>query len=384
MQRAIIHPSPLASFSAGAPASSLSPRGFTHGPSEEAFSIDVEDPAKPLRASRICATCLSRLSQLLRILPPPTFTAPTPTATAQRPLPPPPTAAYALLRLATPPPPHLLTLVLLVLTSLSWLHSSGRTPQPNPALYPRHIPVLAIPMSVTRGATLLSALAALDAPVDTLLLCDSAPGVPELGCVAGEVEDMVANGTLPVKRVRVVTPSGGGAPGPVYGVSECWNALARDAFQGGGEETPWMVVMNDDVGFSWGTLRRAVAAAWEGYKGKSLLLANDGLPGVGYAFSAFVLTREGYRSLGAFDENFFPAYFEVRRALCAARTRLLVHGFCLPFPSPTPEPCHCRIATTFVARTFWLHCYPGLSSPNSTCSTPSKNTCPPPPRFRTA
>ena len=204
--------------------------------------------------------------------------------------------------------PALLSSLVLLLAAASWRSSTARLPLPTSPH--AHIPVLAIPMSATRGATLLATLAALDVRVDTLLLCDSAPGVPELGCVAGEIGALAARGALPIGTVRVVYPRF--AAGPVFGVSECWNALAREAFAMDAARTPWAFVMNDDVGFPPGTLGVAVAAVWEMHPGKSLLLANDGLPGVGYAFSAFALTREGYSALGPFDENFFPAYYEVR------------------------------------------------------------------------
>ena len=211
--------------------------------------------------------------------------------------------------------PSALALLVLALAAPSWWGSIERLPKPAPSA--RGIPVLAIPMSARRGATLLSTLSALDVRVDTLLLCDSAPGAPELECVAGEVAARVARGELPVGEVRVVRPAAGlngGSAGPVYGVSECWNALARGAFGMEEARAPWMLLMNDDVGFSEGTLGLSVAAAWEAYKGRSLLLANDALPGVGYAFSAYVLTREGYAALGPFDENFYPAYYEVRNS----------------------------------------------------------------------
>jgi len=222
--------------------------------------------------------------------------------------------------------PVWLSLALLLLLALpSWWGALARLPLPPP--HARGVPVLAIPMSATRGATLLATLSAIDVRVETLLLCDSAPGVPELECVAAEVAARAARGELPVGEVRVVFPRGGAqqgsgaAAGPVYGVSECWNALAREAFAMEDARAPWMLVMNDDVGFSEGTLAVSVAAIWGAFKGKSLLLANDGLPGVGYAFSAYALTREGYAALGPFDENFYPAYYEVRCARAAAYHR---------------------------------------------------------------
>ena len=219
--------------------------------------------------------------------------------------------------------PVWLSLLVLLVAAPQWWGSLDRLPRPALQAPPRSIPVLAIPMMATRGATLMATLAALDVRVDTLLLCDSAPGVPEMEFVSDEVTLLAKSGALPVGAVRVVPPRG--AAGPVFGVSECWNALAREAFSMDAARVPWMLVMNDDVGFSGGTLAVSVAAVWESYKGKSLLLANEALPGVGYAFSAFALTREGYAELGPFDENFYPAYYEVRLPPRPPRARACVH-----------------------------------------------------------
>ncbi len=282
--------------------------------------------------------------------------------------------------------PVWLSFFVLLLVFPQWWGSLERLSRPAPHVPPRSIPVLAIPMMVTRGATLLATLAALDVHVDTLLLCSSAPGAPEIECVADEVAELAARGALPVGDVRVVFPRAGragGSPGPVYGVSECWNALAREAFSMDAARVPWALVMNDDVGFSTGTLGVSVAAVWESYKGKSLLLANDGLPGVGYAFSAFALTREGFAALGSFDENFFPAYFEVRSlpsmalihpppapSLLSSRLQNFVFFFEYP---PTPH----RTATTSGGLTCCLR-FLGSTSPGCAYCTPSKSTSPHP------
>lgn len=206
--------------------------------------------------------------------------------------------------------PGVLALLVLLVACGAWGWDHLRRPT-HSDFFPTTIPILAIPTSPGRGPSLLATLHSLEVPVDLLLLCNSAPGVPELGCILEEVKALADSGGLPaIHRVKVVQPVGIKGRGPVYGVAECWNALAEEAFVA--QAAPWAMIANDDVGFVAGALAVSVEEVWRRHSGHSLLLANEGLPGVGYAFSAFVLTRGGYRALGKFDENFFPAYYEVR------------------------------------------------------------------------
>jgi len=213
--------------------------------------------------------------------------------------------------------PGALALLVLLATCGAWAWDHLRRPT-HSDFFPTTVPILAIPTSPGRGPSLLATLHSLEVPVDLLLLCNSAPGVPELGCILEEVQALVDSGGLPcVRRVKVVQPGVKGR-GPVFGVAECWNALAEEAFVAQG--APWAMVANDDVGFVAGAMAASVEEVWRRHGGHSLLLANEGLPGVGYAFSAFVLTRAGYRALGKFDENFFPAYYEVRERCCSMQS----------------------------------------------------------------
>jgi hypothetical protein len=233
--------------------------------------------------------------------------------------------------------PCALAVLVFLVTLVSWDLAPGRRAV-DPRL-PTHIPALLIPTSPGRGPSLLATLHSLESRVDTLLLCNSAPQVPELQCLLQEVTLLAQAGELNIGSVRIVTPSG--APGPVYGVAECWNAMVDSAFQEAA--VPWLLVMNDDVGMPQGALGAAVEETWRTHQGHSLLLAQEGLPGVGYAFSAFVLTRAGRAALGSFDENFFPAYYEVRP--CAAppfflpRTPSALTLFPPPAPPSPPQDC---------------------------------------------
>lgn len=175
--------------------------------------------------------------------------------------------------------------------------------------WPTHLPAVGIATSPGRSKLLLATVRNLHARVDHLILCNAAPTVPEPGCALEELAALVDAGDVPVGKLTVVTPTH--APGPFYGTSECWNTLADKAF--GELRAPWLLVLNDDIGFEPGVLRLSARAAWRGHAQHSIMLANSGLPGLGHAFSAFVLTAAGFGALGRFDENYFPAYYEVRR-----------------------------------------------------------------------
>ena len=233
--------------------------------------------------------------------------------------------------------PCALALLILLVTAVTWEVAPARRGH-DPAL-PTHIPALVIPTSPGRGPSLLATLRSLESRVEVLLLCNSAPQVPELQCVLEEVALLAAQGELNIGRVRVVTPR---APSPVYGVAECWNAGVDAALADEALRAPWVLVMNDDVGLPQGALGAAVEETWRTHQRHSLLLAHEGLPGAGYAFSAFVLTRAGRAALGSFDENFFPAYYEVRAragGIAPARARAAAAAAPRPAaPSPPSQP----------------------------------------------
>jgi hypothetical protein len=123
-------------------------------------------------------------------------------------------------------------------------------------------------------------------------------------------------------------------------VAECWNAGVDAALADEALRAPWVLVMNDDVGMPQGALGAAVEETWRTHQRHSLLLAHEGLPGAGYAFSAFVLTRAGRAALGSFDENFFPAYYEVRARGGRAAVRRAPARAAGPPPTPPPPPPH--------------------------------------------
>ncbi len=253
-------------------------------------------------------------------------------------------------------------LQLCLLAVLSWLYSRERSLHaPRGSGWPRHVPAVAYPIIAGRGELLLASVLSLGARVDRLLICDNSGGAPDVACALQELRALMAAGQLPVQSLQVLTPSGAAA-GAVYGVSECWNAMAAAAFgaEGAGEgagagagarvgagagtgvgtgaagllsttasaaqaaaaaaAAPWMLLLNEDVGFAEGALEQAAEDIWALHASHSLLLSHSNMPGFsnGNAFSAFVVTRAGYGALGSFDENFYPAYYEdcdyIRRA----------------------------------------------------------------------
>ena len=178
------------------------------------------------------------------------------------------------------------------------------------------IPVLAMTMGPLHSVQALQALA--EEPgvfVERLLVCDTAPDLYyEPSCLIGEMRQLAAAWLLPVGHIVEVKPPPW-APGPVFGEADCGNALAQAAFEddvaGSGAAAPWALFLNDGtLWFESGTLQSAVGEIRRAPSSASLFIAADADPAVpGAAFGAFVLTSEGYASLGSFDENYFPAYW---------------------------------------------------------------------------
>ena len=234
--------------------------------------------------------------------------------------------------LQKPSIPVLAALLVTVASCLSWLRNPlSQSAESGPA----KIPAVGYPVMRGRGATLLSsALSLTGVEIGELIVCDNSGGAPDVQCalealasyIDGGSSEQVLDQRLRVQSLTVLRPQP--RPGsPMLGVSECWNALADAAFEpprealngdapgdmqvsAGSGQHPWLLLLNDDVGFPPGVLEAAARETWSLHLTHSLLLSTSALPGEGNSFSAFALTRAGFGALGRFDENFWPAYYE--------------------------------------------------------------------------
>jgi hypothetical protein len=172
---------------------------------------------------------------------------------------------------------------------------------------PLHIPVVGVPVTMGRGRTFVAAMKSVFAPgnppVRRLVICDSSLGSPDIKCALDTIREMLPATT----ELTVLQPSP--KVGTFLSVSECWNAIAEATLVQARE--PWIIMLNDDVGFAPGELATGTASIWAHHATHAAVFVNHREPGVGNFFSAFALSRLGYLGVGPFDENYFPAYFEV-------------------------------------------------------------------------
>lgn len=130
--------------------------------------------------------------------------------------------------------------------------------------------------------------------------------------------EAVMAGTLKPTQIVVIDNSGTGAaalamqdllkvyanlyfwPEPANtGVAPAWNRFMREL------RDDYVIIANDDVAVHPNTVELLVNAA---KSGDGYMYVGDHRSG--NSFSLFLLTQEGYRVVGEFDDNFWPAYFE--------------------------------------------------------------------------
>lgn len=135
------------------------------------------------------------------------------------------------------------------------------------------IPVLAIPILV-RPELLWKMLATIDVPVAEIIVIDNGDCIHE-----------VPDGTPPFTHVW---------PGGNLGVSASWNHVLKIR-----PRAPWWAFAGFDIELGAGDLERLESHM-------------DEIGGLGMlaGFNCFGIDRLTVRTVGMFDENFFPAYFE--------------------------------------------------------------------------
>ncbi|MFM7314309.1 MAG: hypothetical protein ACKO0M_14300 [Cyanobium sp.] len=156
------------------------------------------------------------------------------------------------------------------------------------------LPLLGVPI-LNGGEHLLSLLASLDMPVQTLAIVDQSGGreddeARELRRILLQLE---TEGHPCVERVRVARPFGN------LGVAAAWNLILRSF-----PEASLALIVNHDIRLAPGVLSAALKTI-DTDRAQFLPL----LPGE-RAFSAFLLTALAWDRVGLFDERFYPAYCE--------------------------------------------------------------------------
>lgn len=148
------------------------------------------------------------------------------------------------------------------------------------------IPLLGVPV-LNREDLAARMVASIDHPVAELLVVlnadDKAPGVIQIGKAADENEN--------VRRVRFSSPSFN------LGCGGSWNHIIRHRPQG-----PWWAIVNADIVFGPGDLARLDNAM----EPEAAHLATV------FEFGAFALNTACVDTVGWFDENFHPMYYEDR------------------------------------------------------------------------
>ena len=88
------------------------------------------------------------------------------------------------------------------------------------------------------------------------------------------------------------------------GVGPAWNRFLREL------NDDYVIIANDDVAVDQDTIKLMVEKAqeWNSNGSKQYMVVGDHRSG--NSFSLFLLTNEGFHTIGEFDETFWPAYFE--------------------------------------------------------------------------
>lgn len=134
--------------------------------------------------------------------------------------------------------------------------------------------------------------------------------------------DAVMRGTLKPDKIRVLDNSGTGAGRDYmrdylhtyknleihaadknHGVAGSWNWFMQSISNNMNDD---IIIANDDIEVHEHTLEAIVTHARRSFD--QIFFAGSGYSG--NAFSLFMLAQLGYKLVGAFDEKFYPAYFE--------------------------------------------------------------------------
>lgn len=168
------------------------------------------------------------------------------------------------------------------------------------------IGTLGIPV-LNRGDLLMRCIKSIDHPINTLFIVNNGndQGVADVASLA-EQRKFENQGLF--ENIRVEKHKN-------LGCGPSWNHIALNA------PAPWFFSGND-MKFLPGSVALL---------DKTLDQNPDAAEIMAYHYSAFLLTEKGFKIIGRFDENFYPAYFEdcdhYRRMILAGFKDIRVPGF---------------------------------------------------------
>lgn len=152
------------------------------------------------------------------------------------------------------------------------------------------IPCLGVPI-ISRGDLLLRMVSGIDYPVDKLCIVQN-------GCddsVAESIATICKNKNQNINKIYIDRPFRN------LGVATSWNTIIK-SFP---ECAYWLIVNNDTV-FHPGDLERYHTA----YLNNQNALILDSNANINSGFGGFIITPHVVATIGLFDENIWPMYFE--------------------------------------------------------------------------
>lgn len=162
------------------------------------------------------------------------------------------------------------------------------------------IPVFAVPI-LNRGDLLTRLFQSIDYPVYRFVIINNGTN-PSVDLAINRILKKHSN-------VDVIRPGGN------IGVAASWNLVTQQY------PAPYHFICSNDIQFQRGDMARMAQAAKN--PEEAIIVGNFG-------FAYFIVTKKGMETVGTFDENFYPAYYEdcdwMRRARLLGFEHTIVQG----------------------------------------------------------
>lgn len=164
-----------------------------------------------------------------------------------------------------------------------------------------NIPAICVP-TMSRGELLLQLMKSIDFPVEHVhILVNTTPEGPSISVETAlqEITSLMEQSKLPINTLVIHHATSDDGSLTNYGVAGSWNWLANYAFA---KELPSCLILNDDISFPPGTLKK-YAECIEQNPQVALFVSE-------VEYACFLLTKEGWDTIGSFDENIYPGNYE--------------------------------------------------------------------------